>query len=151
MQEILEVLGPLKAKGETTLSQSLHEIAESSRMRGLMVIISDFFEDVPLITDAITHLRDRKHDVILFHLLDKQELEFSFDRPTRFIDLEGQGSIITEPTLIREEYLSSLEEHIKLIQEHCLGCEASYFQVQTSQSIRETLDGLKKSRRGGGI
>ena len=151
VQEILEVLGPLKAKGETTLSQSLHEIAESSRMRGLVVIISDFFEDVPLITDAITHLRDRKHDVILFHLLDKQELEFSFDRPTRFIDLEGQGSIITEPTLIREEYLSSLEEHIKLIQEHCLGCEASYFQVQTSQSIRETLDGLKKSRRGGGI
>jgi hypothetical protein len=43
--------------------------------------------------------------------LDQQELEFSFDRPTRFIDLEGQGSIITEPTLIREEYLSSLEEH----------------------------------------
>ncbi len=149
VQEILEVLGPLRAHGKTTLSQSLHEIAESARMRGLVVIISDFFEDITDITDAITHLRDRKHDVILFHLLDQSELDFTFDRPIRFVDLEGDGSIITEPSLIRDEYLSRLDQHIDSIRAHCLGCEASYFNINTSQSVSETLDMLKKSHRRG--
>jgi uncharacterized protein (DUF58 family) len=149
VQEILEVLGPLKARGKTTLSQSLHEIAESARMRGLVVIISDFFEEITDITNAITHLRDRKHDVILFHLLDQRELEFTFDRPIRFVDLEGDGSIITEPSLIREEYLSSLDQHIESILHHCLGCESSYFKINTNQPVSETLDMLKKSHRGG--
>lgn len=147
VQEILEVLGPLKAKGKTNLIQSLHEIAESSKMRGLIVVISDFFEEIDPIKHAITHLRDRKHDVVLFQLLDKQEIEFSFERPTRFIDLEGEGSIITEPTLIRDEYLKRMEDHSMAINEHCLECEASFNRVSTVQSISETLNSFSSHRR----
>ncbi|MBT3666851.1 MAG: DUF58 domain-containing protein [Opitutae bacterium] len=148
VQEILQVLGPLKAKGKTNLVQSLHEIAESSRTRAFVVVISDFFEELGSIKHAITHLRDRKHDVVLFQLLDKQEIEFTFDRPTRFVDLEGEGSIITEPTLIKEEYLKRLEEHSMAINEHCLECEASFNRVSTTQSISETLNSFSSHRRG---
>ncbi len=148
VQEILQVLGPLKAKGKTNLVQSLHEIAESSRTRAFVVVISDFFEERASIKNAITHLRDRKHDVVLFQLLDKQEIEFTFDRPTRFVDLEGEGSIITEPTLIKEEYLKRLEEHSMAINEHCLECEASFNRVSTTQSISETLNSFSSHRRG---
>lgn len=150
VQEILQVLGPLKPTGKTTLTQGLHEIAESSKRRGLMIVISDFFEELSPLLNSITHLRDRKHEVILFQLLDLQELEFTFDRPTRFIDLEGEGSIITEPTLIKEQYLKRLDEHSSAINDHCLECDATFLQVPTNQSVSEILNALKLSRRSQG-
>ena len=96
IQEILELIGPLKPKGETLLASSLHEIAETVRMRAMIFVVSDMLDEPSDILDAVLHLRDRKHEVVLFHLFDPQELEFTFDRPTRFVDLEGAGSLITE-------------------------------------------------------
>lgn len=150
VQEILQVLGPLKPTGKTTLTQGLHEIAESSKRRGLMIVISDFFEELSPLLNSITHLRDRKHEVILFQLLDLQEIEFTFDRPTRFIDLEGEGSIITEPTLIKEQYLKRLDEHSSAINDHCLECDATFLQITTNQSVSEILNALNLSRRSKG-
>ncbi len=149
VQEILQVLGPLDAKGETTLSESLHEIAESSQTRGLVIIVSDFFEEIPLLDQAISHLKDRKHDVVLFQLLDQQEIDFKFKRPTRFVDLEGGGSIITEPILIRDEYQQRLEEHSQALFNKSLECGASFFRVPTKVSIREILDYIRNENRGG--
>ena len=149
VQEILQILGPVNSKGETNLSESLHEIAESSKMRGLVIIVSDFFEDIPLIDQAISHLKDRKHDVILFQLLDQQEIDFEFTKPTRFVDLEGEGSIITQPILIRDEYRQRLEEHSQALLKKSLECGATFFRVPTKLSIRETLDHMRNENRGG--
>jgi hypothetical protein len=80
------------------LVTQLHQVAETVKSRALLLVFSDFFEDPEIIRDAIHHLRDRKHEVVLFNLMDRQELEFVFDRPTRFIDLEGGSSILTEPS-----------------------------------------------------
>ena len=101
IQEILEIIGPLKPKGETRLAASLHEIAETVRMRATIFVVSDMLDEPEEIIDAVLHLRDRKHEVVLFHVFDPQELNFTFDRPTRFVDMEGGGSLITEPTVIR--------------------------------------------------
>jgi len=112
IQEILEIIGPLKPKGETRLAASLHEIAETVRMRATIFVVSDMLDDPEEIMDAVLHLRDRKHEVVLFHVFDPQEVNFTFDRPTRFVDMEGGGSLITEPTVIREEYLAHLNAHV---------------------------------------
>ena len=96
IQEILETIGPLKPKGSPSLVDGLHNLAERVRPRGMTVVISDFLDEPKDLIDAIHHLRDRRHDVVLFHIIDPQEEDFPFERPTRFVDLEGAGSLITE-------------------------------------------------------
>jgi len=149
VQEMLEILGPLKPKGGTLLASSLHEIAESVRMRGMIFVVSDMLEEPGEIMDAVLHLRDRKHEVVLFHLFDPQELDFTFDRPTRFVDLEGAGSLITEPTVIREEYLARLNEHVQELRQGCLESQARYHLVRTDSPIVDVIDNFSSGRIGG--
>ena len=149
IQEMLEILGPLKPRGETLLASSLHEIAESVRMRAMIFVVSDMLEDPGDIMDAVLHLRDRKHEVVLFHLFDPQELDFTFDRPTRFVDLEGAGSLITEPTVIREEYLARLNEHVEKLRQGCLESQARHHLVRTDSPLVEVIDDFSAGRIGG--
>ena len=77
------------AEGRTKLVPTLHELAETIRQRALIVIISDFFVEAEELRSCFEHLRFRKHDIAAFHLLDPLELEFTFRRPMRFLDMEG--------------------------------------------------------------
>ena len=149
IQEILELIGPLKPKGETLLASSLHEIAETVRMRAMIFVVSDMLDEPSDILDAVLHLRDRKHEVVLFHLFDRQELEFTFDRPTRFVDLEGAGSLITEPTVIRAEYLARLDEHVEELRQGCLEAQARYHIVRTDNPLVDVIDDFSAGRIGG--
>ena len=149
IQEILEIIGPLKPKGETRLAASLHEIAETVRMRATIFVVSDMLDDPEDILDGVLHLRDRKHEVVLFHIFDPQELNFTFDRPTRFVDMEGGGSLITEPTVIRAEYLARLNAHVDQIKKGCLESQASYHQVLTDCPVVKVIDDFSAVRMGG--
>ena len=91
-------------KGETVLAETLHELAERVSRRALVLIFSDLFTDTEELKNALRHLHFRKHDVAVFHLVDQLEIDFDFDRPIRFVDMEGGGSLITEPDLIADEY-----------------------------------------------
>ena len=84
-------------------------------------------------------MRDRKHEVVLFNLMDRQELEFVFDRPTRFIDLEGGSSVLTEPSIIRDEYLKQMREQMNQIKKICVETQSSFHQVVTDAEIDEAL------------
>ncbi len=75
------------------------------RRRALVVVVSDFFCDLEPLLNCFQHLRFQKHDLALFQLLDRAELDFQFDRPVRFVDLESSLSIVTEPASVRDEYL----------------------------------------------
>ena len=86
----------------------LHELAETIRQRALIVIISDLFVEPELLRGCFQHLRFRKHDVAVFHLLDPQELSFDFRRPMRFLDMEGGPSIFAEPNEIADRYHKAL-------------------------------------------
>ena len=78
-----------RPKGETKLIPILHELGETIRQRALIVIMSDFFVESDELRSCFEHLRFRKHDIAAFHLLDPLELEFTFRRPMRFLDMEG--------------------------------------------------------------
>jgi hypothetical protein len=118
-------------------------------MRAMIFVVSDMLEEPGDIMDAILHLRDRKHEVVLFHLFDPQELDFTFDRPTRFVDLEGAGSLITEPTVIREEYLSRLNEHVQELRQGCLESQARYHLVRTDSPLVDVINDFSAGRVGG--
>ena len=106
-----DALEDVEAKGDTNLVQSLHEVAERTRQRALVVVLSDLFSDPEELGRAFQHLRHRKHDVVAFHLLERRELEFQFDRTTRFVDLEGGAAIIADPSVMARHYRTALEQY----------------------------------------
>jgi uncharacterized protein (DUF58 family) len=110
---VLDHMSQLKPVGGTTLLDALHDAAERISQRALIVILSDFFVPVPELKKAVQHLRYRRHDVTAFHLLDQQELEFPFDRPARFLDMEGGDAVLVDPTLIAANYRLAVASYLK--------------------------------------
>ena len=139
LQLILETLDVAEPKGPTSLSAALHQLAEQIRPRGMVLILSDFFTETEELINALQHLRFRKHDLALFHLLDRSELEFKFDRPIRFLDLEGNASVVTEPAVIRDEYIRQIERFIIRLRNGCHEVKASYHQIVSDQDYEKIL------------
>ena len=139
LQDILHTLSQAKASGKDQVIKQLHEVAESIKSRALVIIYSDFLDDPKSIADVIHHLRDRKHEVVLFHIMDRQEVDFIFDRPTRFIDLEGGASLLTEPSIIREEYLKQMRIHLNEIKKICTETQSSHYETITDLPVDEAL------------
>ena len=149
LQLILETLEKAEPHGETGLIPVLHELAEKTRRRALVVIFSDFFCDPEGLTSAFQHLRFQKHDLAVFHLLDRMETEFKFARPVRFVDLESKFSLVTEPAMIREEYLRQFHAFLERLRAGCHEFKADYRQVLTDQSYEKVLsDFLVERERG---
>ena len=139
LQLILDSLNQASPKGETNLIPLLHELAEKAHRRALVIILSDCFCDETELRDALQHLRFQKHDLALFHLLDPLELDFTFDRPVRFVDMEGSQSIVTEPATIRAEYQLQLTRFLKKLQTNCHEFNADYRQVTIDQPYDRVL------------
>ena len=139
LQVILDTLGQARPTGETRLVPMLHELAEKAKRRALVVILSDCFCDGDALRDALQHLRFQKHDLALFHLLDPLELDFEFDRPVRFVDMEGSQSIITEPATVRAEYKAQLKHFLGKLRDDCHEFNADYRRVTLDQPYGEVM------------
>lgn len=136
---IFDQLGQLNANGESGLVSSIHQAAEKISQRALIVIVSDLlFEPEPL-REALQHLRFRKHDVALFHLLDRQELDFDFDRPTRFVDLEGGPSLLADPSLIDRRYRKALTNYFKTVDEIMNHSVIDYHRILLEEPYEQVL------------
>ena len=139
LQNFFEVLGELEPKGETGLVDALHTVAEKVGQRAFIFILSDLFCDPDALGDALQHLRYRKHDVAVFHLMDPQEIDFDFTRPYRFVDLEDDTSIVVEPNLIANEYTSAIQEFLVAVEARCHDVHADYHLVTSDQDYEEIL------------
>ena len=123
---IYETLSELKPSGKTSLAHTLHTLAGKIKRRALVIIFSDFFEDVDKLIDSFSHLLFKKHDVAVFHILDESEMKFEMVRPVRFQDMEGGESLIADPAMIRNEYLEQLQKYMKEFKEGCLSHKVDY-------------------------
>ncbi len=128
-----------KTEGETNLSAVLHELAERISRRALVLIFSDLYTDREELKNALQHLRFKKHDIAMFHFVDDVEIDFNFDRPMRFVDMEGNDSIITEPDLIAEEYRQQIQDFMKECREICHDINADYHLIRTTDSMEDIL------------
>lgn len=136
---ILDTLDKTEAKGETGLIPALHDLAEKIRPRALVIVLSDFFCDLEELLKAFQHLRFRKHDLAVFQLLDRQEIDFKFDRPIRFLDMESTLNIVTEPEIVREQYLKSLNAFLDRLKTGCHEFKADYRLVTSDQNPEKVL------------
>jgi uncharacterized protein (DUF58 family) len=136
---ILDALAGLEAAGETGLADALHEAAERIPQRALFVVISDLFLDPTRLGECFQHLRFRRHDVCVFHLLDQAEVQFEFDRPIRFVDLEGGTSILADPTLIAREYQIALENYFAKLDQVIRDARVDYHRVNLQEPYDDVL------------
>ncbi len=139
LQRIFNTLAGLEPKGETGLVPALHEIAEKVGQRAFVVILSDLFTDPEKLADALQHLRYRKHDISVFHLMDPQEISFDFERPHRFVDLEDGTAIVAEPALVTEEYHRALDEFMTAVRAKCHDAQADYQLIPTDTPLEPLL------------
>ena len=141
------------AGGAVRLSGVLHTLAERARRRGLVVVISDGFEEPEELSNALQHLRHRRHEVLFFHTLAPEEETFTFARPARFRDLEQPERLVrVDPAALRAGYLSRFEAFRKGLEGRLRGMGADYQRASTAEAVGDTLlhylSTRARSRRG---
>lgn len=146
LQHIFESLASVEPKGETGLIEALHTVAEKIQQRALVIVLSDFFVESDELAAALQHLRFRKHDIAMFHLLDPQEVAFHFERPHRFVDLEDGTAVVAEPNLIVDEYHAALNEFLEATEKGSYDVNADYQLLQTDANIEEVVSNFVTGR-----
>ncbi len=146
LQEILKNLSNAEASSKTNTAGCLSSIAEKIKRRGLVIIISDFFDDVNSILTALKHFRYQKNEVIVFQILDPAERNFSFRNDAIFKDMETEDEITTQPYQIQKAYREAIVEFINRIKKECLDSNIEYNLIDTSDSFDKALFGYLQKR-----
>ena len=139
LMRIFDVLENSKPRAGTDLVPVLHELSETIQQRALIVLVSDLFVPPQELRSCFQHLRFRKHDLAVFHLLDPLELSFEFKRPMRFLDMEGGTSIFTEPNTIVERYHKALENYLDELRQVVLESAVDYHRVTIDEDYEQVL------------
>ncbi|MBN2105318.1 DUF58 domain-containing protein [bacterium] len=126
-------------QGETQISTVFHDLAERIKRRGLVIVLSDLMDNPDHVLTALKHFRHRKHEVILFHILDPMERLFHFNTDSEFIDLENHEKIQTQPWHIREAYQNLIQEFQKRFKRECRQHRIDYIMMDTAQPFDTAL------------
>jgi uncharacterized protein (DUF58 family) len=130
---LMEKLEQTRAGGETTLSDTFHELAETLKRRSLVVILSDLFDHPASLVGALKHFRHKKHEVIVLQVLDPAEVTFPFDDVTRIEDMETAREVTGDPQAFRRHYLEEMARFLDAIREGCETSQIDHVVVQTDQ------------------
>ncbi len=139
-QAILQMLGQASPTGETSLAQNLTNLALRIKRRGLLVLLSDCFDDLDSLRRAFHFLRARGHEIILLHTMAPEELTFDFGGWSRFDCLEVDGSHLSlDPGLVRKDYLENVETFLAGLKRICSETGTDYLPLPTDQPIGQAL------------
>ena len=136
---ILHTLEETKPGEDTSVGPLLDEVADRVGRRGLVFLISDGFDDVAAILKGLRHLRFRGHEVVLFHILHRDEIDFPLDGNIRFIGLEGFEELMTRPQLLKPAYLRAIGTYLAELQKGCDGSGVDYVRMVTDRPLAAAL------------
>jgi uncharacterized protein (DUF58 family) len=139
LNAMLVTLDRLQLGTETDVSKPLHQLADSLSKRGMVVLISDLLDDPERVIRGLKHFRFRGTDVIVFHLLDPDELAFPFERATRFEDMETRDEVLAVPVVVREHYLKAIGELIERYKRELGAAGIDYQLLTTDQPLELAL------------
>ncbi|MFW5732509.1 MAG: DUF58 domain-containing protein [Planctomycetota bacterium] len=146
---ILNELVDTDAGDETSLAPIFHDIAERVHRRGLIIVISDLFDDPDPLLQALHHFRHRKHEVMLLHVMSEEELTFPFTNTSMFEDLEKTDNRLQlDPRAIRAEYLDRVRAHLDALEQGCGQMAIDYVPMSTATGFDEALANYLAARRG---
>ncbi len=136
---ILKELAAINSSSGTNTASALTQVAEKIKRRGLIIIISDFFDDIDSVIKALKHFSHQKNEVIIFQILDPMERTFGFGKDAVFKDLETNEEMITQPFHIQKAYQQAMNEFIKKIKRECLNSNFDYNLIDTSTPFDKAL------------
>jgi uncharacterized protein (DUF58 family) len=141
IHHIMDRLAAFKATEKTSLGTAMGDIARIAKARGIIVVLSDLFDDEEGFERGIQQLRFGGHEVIVFHVLDPDELEFPFKGRVEFIGLEGAATLETSPGDIRKSYLKEMDAMRQRMKLACERTGSHYVLANTAHALAETLSG----------
>jgi uncharacterized protein (DUF58 family) len=139
MHTILHTLEDVEPKAKTSIGPLLHDLAGQARRRGLVFLISDCFDDVPTLLDGLQHLRFQGHEVVVFHVMHHDEIDFPFQGMTKFDAMEERMELLTRPQLIRPAYQRAVHRYLEELQKGCERNRCDYVPMTTNRPLSEAL------------
>ena len=149
MRTIFGNLSLLEAGGETDLAKSLHQLAEILTRRGMIVVVSDFYDQPERLGEAFQHLRFKGHDTVAFHVLDQNELDFDFSDPVLLLeDAETQEQMPVLPEVVMDGYRERMRRHLEDMRQYAAANNVDYELLTTKQPLDFALLSFLSRRAG---
>jgi uncharacterized protein (DUF58 family) len=139
LRAVLLTLDRLQLGQATDVAKPVHHLADSLSKRGMVVLISDLLDDPDRVIRGLKHFQFRGTDVIVFQLLDPDEIEFPFEQATRFEDLETDDEIVVVPATVRAHYLESVRAMTDRYRQELGACGIDYRLVSTAEPLEIAL------------
>ena len=146
LKELLHLLDVTPAREKSDLGLVFNDLAERFKKRGVVAVFSDLFDDPARIVTGLKHFRHRRHEVIVFHILDPAELDFPFRDTTLFKGLEGMPEILTDPHALKRAYQAELGSFLQELEKGCRMVDIDYVPLRTDQSLDVALSSYLASR-----
>ena len=148
LQAICSAVESPSLRQKTDVGAIFHELADRVKKKGLVLIVSDLFDDLDRVKRGLKHLRYKNHDVIVFHVLDRDELTFPFRRMTLFEGLEGLPDVVANPNSLREAYLAEMQGFLGEVRKVCRDHRIDYVELDTSMKLDVALSTYLAARAG---
>jgi uncharacterized protein (DUF58 family) len=146
IHRICEALEDLDPEAKSDMGSVFHEFAERIQRRGIVVVVSDLFDDVDNVLRGLQHFRFSGNEVIVFHLLDEFELTFPFQGLIKFRGLEGEGERLCHPRMLKKAYLDELGKYLTRMKIACRRNDVDYVQINTKTPVDVVLAAYLASR-----
>jgi uncharacterized protein (DUF58 family) len=146
LRVLIHKLEEAKTGGVTGVQTAVRRVSEQIGRRGVVVILSDLIENADSVLGAVRQLRHHNHEVVLLHILDRDERTFPFERMTRFEGLESMPQVMADPAALRTQYLKELDTFTRTLRRGCLGTGADFVEIDTSTPLDVALSSYLASR-----
>ncbi|MBI2619675.1 MAG: DUF58 domain-containing protein [Ignavibacteriales bacterium] len=148
LRQMLKALETVEAGRQTGTAESLHTVAEKIKRRGLIILLSDLFDEPEKVKTALKHFRHRGHEVIVMQILDPVERTFAFDADAVFRDMETAEELMTQPWHIQRAYQQTLRQLLDGYKRECLENNIDYVLLDTGTPFDKALfEYLNKRKR----
>jgi uncharacterized protein (DUF58 family) len=146
LKELLHVMEQSNPEKKTAIGPIFHELAERFKKRGVVIVLSDLFDDVPTMLAGLKHLRHRRHDVIVMHTLDAAELDFRFQQTMLFKGWEEFPEVLADPRSLRKAYLKEFNQFQHDVRAGCRAQGIDYLLLRTDQPVDVALSAYLAGR-----
>ncbi len=148
LHRVLHAVEKAEVGLHTNFSKPFEKFMEFIRQRGLVIVVSDFYADPETIIQAISPLRWKKNEVVLFHVLDRQEIEPTLNAPSTMIDMESGEALEVTPEYMRTEYRTRINNHIDTLRSKAQSAGMDYFLMPTDKPLDAGLREYLSARKG---
>jgi uncharacterized protein (DUF58 family) len=139
LKEVVHEMNAGAGREKTHMGPLFHDLAERLARRALVFILSDMFDEPDEILAGLRHLRHKRHEVVLWHILDSAELDFPFQEATLFRGMEQYPELLTDPRSLRQGYLAQVQAFVRELENGCRDQNIDYVSMRTETPLSVAL------------